>query len=128
MFLLTLIGCSSGMTLTNFQTGDVLKGEFNQWDRTVKVIMPNGEVLSGKYSDVNNSSMTFGTAVGVSGTTTGTLIGTGISVGGSGNAYALLKSETSKLMVEIVVSNNDLTGHGFGEAKTNDGRVFKVQY
>jgi hypothetical protein len=131
ILMLTFIlfmGCSAGMTLTNFQSGEVLKGKFNQWDRSVTVEMPNGEILSGKYSDVNNSSMTFGSAFAYSGSSSATVFGTGYTVGGSGNAYALISSKTSKLLMEIIVSNNDLSGHGFGDARTNDGRSFKVQY
>jgi hypothetical protein len=48
--------------------------------------------------------------------------------GGEAKAHAFLKSNKSNLMMEIIVSYSDASGHGFGEAQTNDGRRFKVQF
>ena len=51
-----------------------------------------------------------------------------VSSGGVAYAYALLHSNTGKLMMEIIVQYSQWNGHGFGEARTNDGRRFKVQF
>ena len=61
--------------------------------------MPDGEVLFGKYSAISNTTPVFQTGFGV-----------------------------STLMMEIIVSYSEWTGHGYGEATTNDGRKYKVQF
>ena len=95
-----LAGCAGGLKLTHFQTGQVLHGEYSQISRGITVTMPDGEVLKGQYSAVQDAA---------SNITTG---------------YALLTSETSGLMMEIIIKYG---GHIFGIAKTNDGRTYRVQ-
>lgn len=127
--LLFLSGCVHKMQIVNFETGTVLDAKYNEANRMVTVIMPDGEVLTGQYSAVSNASFsignTFGSYSGVSST-----ISTSYAVtsGGASNAYALLRSNVSKLMMEVIVQYSEWNGHGFGEARTNDGRRFKVQF
>ena len=128
MLSFLVAGCVHKIEITHFQTGQVLQGKYNEINRMVTVIMPDGEILKGKYSAVSNASFTFGTATAYSGVATATCFGYGISSGGQGQVYALLKSETSGLMMEIIAIYSDWSGHGFGEAKTNDGRAYKVQF
>ena len=92
------------LTLTHFATGEVLTGVANLITREVTVTMPSGEVLRGKYTTVEQNDA-----------------GTNIT------ASALLKSDTSKLMLELKLTGNEF-GSGFGEAETNDGRKYKVQF
>ena len=125
MLAILLLGCVRNIELTHFQTGQVLQGKYNQINRTVTVVMPDGEILKGKYSAVANASFTFRVAPAYSSTVTATSPSYRISSGGGGQAYALLKSETSSLMMEIIVK---YSYHGFGEARTNDGRTYKVQF
>ena len=127
-----LCGCHN-LTLTNFQTGEVLKGRASEVGRNVRVTMPNGEVLEGKYSAVDNGSVgfSFGSATAFSGVHSATAFGSGTTITkGSGVAYAMLKSTTpgSPTMMELIVQYGALSGHGFGEARTNDGRTYKVQF
>lgn len=119
-----LIGCAHPVTLTNFNTGETLNGEFNTGTREITVTLRNGELLSGKYSAASNSSVTFGTVFAGSGGFAG---GTAINSGGASQAYAILKSQSSSLMMEVIVTYGT-NNNGFGEARTNDGRVYKVQF
>ena len=50
------------------------------------------------------------------------------TVGGQGKAHAILYSTkpNSKLTLEIIVIYNVVGGGGYGDAKTNDGRTYKV--
>ena len=127
LFFLPLffIGCIHQIQLTNFETGEILPGQYNEIEKTVTVTMPNGEVLKGKYSSVSNASFSYGS---VTSWTPVYSHGTvwGYSASSRGQAYALLRSNISRLMMEIIVvfSGN----HGFGEARTNDGRRFRVQF
>jgi hypothetical protein len=52
------------------------------------------------------------------------------TIGGTGRAYALISSTKpgSKLMMEVIVSYGVLSGHGWGEARTNDGRKYRVTF
>jgi hypothetical protein len=134
VFLFT--GCSHKMSFTNFESGTQFEGKYQKIGKSIEVKMPNGEVLKGTYSNVDNSSMSFGnsftTGRAYSGTTTAfgsaSSFGTGYSIGGAGKAYALLKSTTSNLMMELIVDYSVWDGSGFGEARTNDGQRFRVQF
>ena len=128
LFLVFFVGCAHKITFTNFQSGEILNGEYNTVDKSIKVAMPNGEILIGKYSAVSGSSMIIGNSFATSGGATATGFGTGLAVGGNARAYAILSSQISSLMMEVLVSYSEWTGNGFGEAKTNDGRIYKVQF
>lgn len=143
IFALVLAGCMTrSATLVDFQTGQVIKGKFTDSPATggtVEIAMPNGEVLTGRYSavrDVDQLSFTSATMTGTAsyGAQTAFMSGSGFgttrTVGGRGNAYALLTSTTpgSSLVMEVIVTYGVLDGHGFGEARTNDGRMYKVQF
>jgi hypothetical protein len=75
----------------------------NTVTRDVTVTMPNGEILAGKFTEQENSTSR------------------------SGKAYALLKSATSNLLLEITVSYNEY-GNGFGEARANNGKNYKIEF
>jgi hypothetical protein len=128
---LCLTGCASRqLTLVDFQTGQTLEGVLSQSDRSISVTMPDGEVLHGMFSAVSSASPVYETGIGVSSHHHGgAIFGTGIVLGsGPSKGYALLRSNSSNLMMEINVSYSDWTGHGYGEAVTNDGRKYKVQF
>ncbi len=128
-----LCGCNT-LTLTNFDTGETLKGTAHRMSRNIWVTMPDGEVLKGKFAAVSNSSMAvgFGSATAFGGGTSATAFGnsTSYAVGGSGAVYALLKSTKpgSKLMMEITANFNPMNSHGFGQARTNDGRTYRIMF
>jgi hypothetical protein len=127
LLLAFLSGCVvHDIHFIHFDTGEVLTGEFQEITRDISVTMPNGELLSGKYSAVSNDSFMFGTSFGRVGRTPVFGTSTGVSTGGASSAYALLKSEKSKLMMELIVSYSGT--HGYGEARTNDGREYRVQF
>jgi hypothetical protein len=145
-----LSSCATA-TLTNFETGEVLKGKFTDGMGTggkCKVTMTNGELLEGRYSALRgHESITFGSsnstfnatgsAYSTSGNSvygsaqgTGSTFGSAYTTGGQGVAHAMLKSTTpgSKLMMEIYARYNVVSGGGMGEARTNDGRYYKVDF
>lgn len=134
--LILITGCSHKMTYVDFQNGNVLEGHYVDYVKDIEVTMPNGEVLKGKFSNISNNSFSFGNSFSSGTATNGTTtvfgnansFGTGYSVGGAGKAYALLKSETTNLMMEVVVNYDSWSRSGFGEARTNDGRKYKVQF
>jgi len=137
IFIIIIVsGCSRKALLVDFKSGTTLDATFDEISRSVTVIMPNGEVLTGKFSPVSNATFSFGNAfsnaTAYSGMHAVTAFGStsayGFSSGGISNAYALLRSHTSKLMMEVIVKYSEFNGHGYGEARTNNGRKFKVQF
>jgi hypothetical protein len=50
-----------------------------------------------------------------------------IRSGGTSQAYALLKSTSSNLMMELIINYSEWNGHGFGEGRTNSGQRYKIQ-
>ena len=128
LFVLVFVGCAHKITFTNFESGEILNGEYNTADKSIKVTMPNGEMLIGSYAAISSSSILFGNSFATSGGATATGFGTGIAVGGNSKAYAILSSQKSSLMMELLVSYSEWNGHGFGEAKTYDGKIYKVQF
>ena len=126
---LFLAGCAArSITLVDFQTGQTIEGQLNNTDRSVTVTMPDGEILYGKYSDISGSTTVFGTGFGVSSHSHGAIFSTSVAGGGASRIYALLRSNSSNLMMELALSYSEWTGHGYGEGITNDGRNYKVQF
>ncbi|MDR1285765.1 MAG: hypothetical protein LBJ88_06165 [Campylobacteraceae bacterium] len=137
MIVLFLGGCASkhDVMLIGFNSEDVLKSVFDEKTQTVTVTMPDGEVLSGNYSSLDSEepmyfSNTFGYSSGSRYRSGGTFggIGIGLNFGYESTKYALLTSQTSPLKMEILVTIKNWSKNGFGEAKTNDGRVYKIQF
>ncbi|MDR2342545.1 MAG: hypothetical protein LBD84_05870 [Campylobacteraceae bacterium] len=132
-------GCASkhDVTLIGFNSEEILKSVFDETNQTVIVTMPNGEVLSGNYSSLESEEpVYFSNAFGF-GYSSGSRyhgggsfgsIGIGLNFGYESKKYALLTSETSPLKMEIFVTIRSWSKNGFGEAKTNDGRVYKIQF
>lgn len=129
--ILVLGGCTYPVELTNFDTGETLEGGFNTSSREVWVLMPDGTKLTGKYSSVSGDSVGFSfgsaTAFGSSGTATATGSSWGMGFSDNYTGYALLKSADSNLMMEVIVKAG-MDNHGWGEARTNDGRTYKVTF
>lgn len=133
--LLILTGCAGQhqISLVDFNSDEILTGIFDERDDSVIVTMPNGEVLKGNYSSISNdNAITFGNSFGYSsgryrsGGFGG--IGLGFNFGADSTKYALLTSEISELKMEIIMTIRSWSKDGFGEAKTNDGRVYKIQF
>ena len=137
--LLLLSGCATpGVTFVEFETGEVLNGKFisrTDTDGTVEVTMPDGEILNGPYSfvlgkdPIQFSSATMAATENVPDSGIGAQRTNRSRTGGQAKAYALLASTIpdSNLVMDVIVIINVAGGHGVGEARTNDGRVYKVK-
>jgi len=126
LMVLLAVGCAYNVELINFETGEILHGGFNVATHEVWVNMADGTRLTGKYVEMRNDSISFGTSFGsvFAGTTFGSFssFGTGYSLGSTSIGYAILRNPNTKLMMEILVRAN-LDNTGMGEARTNDGRL-----
>jgi hypothetical protein len=124
-----MAGCSYKVQLIDFDKGETLQGGFNTCTRAVWVFMPDGSRLSGKYVEIRDDKISFGSGTGsvFAGASFGAFstFGSSFSLGSTSIGYAILKHPDSKLMMEVLVKANwDNTG--MGEARTNDGRHYKV--
>jgi hypothetical protein len=135
--LFLLAGCTlkHDIALVGFNTDGILQGIFDENDQVVTVTMEDGEILKGKYSSFDDDgAVTFGNTIGYSSggryRNSGSFggIGMGINFSSESRKYALLTSETSPLKMEIVIMLRSWTKNGMGEAKTNDGRIYKIQF
>jgi hypothetical protein len=130
---LLLCGCRT-VTLTSFDTGEQVRVRAHSIGHKIWAHMPDGEVLEGHFASVTSGSVgfSFGSATAYGGGQTATAFGNGTSynIGGSGEVYALLKSTKpgSQLMLEMIATFSPLNGTGFGQARTNDGRTYKLVF
>jgi small nuclear ribonucleoprotein (snRNP)-like protein len=137
MALLIFGGCASkhDVILVGFNSEEILKSVFDETTETVTVIMPDGEVLNGKYNSLDNEeAVYFSNAFGYSsgsryyrGGSFGS-VGIGLNFGYKSTKYALLTSQTSPLKMEILITIKSWSKNGFGEAKTNNGKIYKIQF
>ena len=153
LLIISLTSCSVTKTamLVNLESGERISAIFKDSSSTggtCQATMPNGEILTGKYVGVRGTDViTFGSFNGsveantdytindnnqdvLNAKTSGNYSATGAArtVGGQGKAYAILYSTNpnSKLTLEIIAIYNVLSGGGYGDAKTNDGRTYKI--
>jgi uncharacterized protein YceK len=130
LVLVLLNGCASiprKTTFINTKTGEVCYGGFNLWKRTGWVTLPDGTKLTGKTFGAKNADYT---SLNFNGTNTesGSFSGSGSSFSAvaEGEGFALLRSDDGKELMEIHVMSNRSATAGYGEAKMNDGREFRV--
>lgn len=128
-----LCGCRS-ITLTSFSSGEEIHLRSHSLSRKIWATMPDGEVLEGKFATVSNDSIgfSFGSATAISGGQVATAFGNGTTynMAGAATVYALLKSTKpgSKLMLEVFANFSQMSGHGYGNGRTNDGRDYKLVF
>lgn len=133
-------------TLVDMTNGEKIRAKFTDSNATggkCEVQMPDGELLKGRYTGIRGTDeISYSNSVGnieiatedsvnsFNSNTNGTfsVAGSTRTVGGQGKAYAILTSTKpgSTLVMEIIAIYNVIGGGGFGDAKTNDGRVYKV--
>jgi hypothetical protein len=90
---------------------------------TITLPLPNGEILTGRYS------ISFGGAVGVGSAygSGGFASGSAVAIGNSGNGAADMigpKGTTA----HCDLANNNLTGHGNGACQLSSGALYRMQY
>jgi hypothetical protein len=151
-FLFIFFGCevTKQAILIDAKNGTKIIAKFTDSNATggkCEVVMPDGEILVGQYQGIRGTDViSFSNSVGninantnyrsntslntINANTQGTysMAGSQRTVGGQGKAYAILTSTKpgSTLVMEIIAIYNVIGGGGFGDAKTNDGRVYKV--
>lgn len=96
----------------------------------VKVTMPDGEVLVGRYSVNVGGSMSFGSIYG-------SVYGAGGYVGASGytqstnmavSSPGVVDASGPKTTMQCEVMNNNMTGHGNGACRLDNGALYRIQY
>jgi len=146
--IIFLSACDYDVELIDFESGETLKGGFNINSRLTWVELKDGTRLEGKYVEIrNNDSFSFGNSTGtLTGSTTGSIFSgskfgtfnslstsslntfsTSTTIGNTSIGYAILRNPDTKVMMEVVVIAN-LDNSGMGEARTNDGKTYKVMF
>ena len=114
-------GCVCKIELKNSERGQVLHGKFNEANNQVSVTMPDGDIREGIIYTPGHAAFSFGS--GIEKGDSSSLI-----TRGKNRAYALLTSENSHLMMEMIVTDSVWTLPGSGEARLNDGRTYQVHF
>ena len=119
--LIFLISCTHQIKFVHFDNGTTINGTYNTLIKSVKVTLPSGDILEGQYVPLENVSIGMGSLFYGS----SMLSSWSMGAGGSANGYALL-TDGKGIVMEIIFQYSQWTGHGFGEARTNKGAVYKV--
>jgi len=128
LIILPLTSCTQSIKFVNFKKGTVIHGEANTITKNVTVNMPNGEILEGKYTELCGGTTSLGSSFVIFDNNVINSLKTQSKRSNTCFDYVLLHSNQSNLMMELVGYSDYLSGHGYGKAKTNDGRNFKVQF
>ncbi len=124
--VILLSGCAHQIKFVEFSTGIYVYGTIDKSNRTIKVTLPNGEALEGKYTKNSGAKFSIGATVGKGRSSSIWGVSPRLGIGGKKQIYSIITSHSSKLIMEIIADVSWPSGSGFGEARTNDGRVFKV--
>jgi len=139
LLIISISACATReATFVEFTSGEVLKGKFADNGDTngkIKVVMPNGETLKGRYLDIpNHVKIAFTRATTKESANRPPKTSPSFSSEQTGDnqrtVYALLTStrSDSKTVMEIIATYRLLDGGGVGEARTNDGRNYNILF
>jgi len=132
IFILTgflLTGCSAHLKLKNLDSGRSLKGLYDTVYSEVTVTMPGGDILKGKYRSITENSFPSPKDYKQPDPPPKSGFGSGVPHGIRADVYALLKSKKTDLMMEVFLGYDSFKGgDGFGFARTNDKRSYKIKY
>ncbi|MBA4369489.1 MAG: hypothetical protein C0403_17825 [Desulfobacterium sp.] len=122
-------GCSSHLKLISLDSGNTLEGRYDSVYTEITVTMPNGEILTGKYRSAKDTPFPSSEDYEQTDPPPKSGFGSGIPHGIRADVYALLKSEKTDLMMEVFLGYDSFKGgDGFGFARTNDKRSYKIKY
>ncbi len=124
-----ITGCTSHLKLINLDSGKTLEGRYDSIYSEVTVTMPNGDILKGKYRPAKDTPFPSREEYEQTDPPPKSGFGSGIPHGIRADVYALLKSEKTDLMMEVFLGYDSFKGgDGFGFARTNDKRSYKIKY
>jgi len=118
-------GCTHRLKITELDTGKTLQGVYDVTHKTITVTMPDGEVLEGKYRPAGKNPYP-GVRTPENAPKTG--FGSGVPSGIKADDYAVLQSDKTELMMEVFLYFDSFSEKGYGFARTNDGRRYKISY
>jgi len=122
-------GCSSHLKLIHLDSGNTLEGRYDTVYNEITVTMQNGEILTGKYRPAKENPFPSSEDYKQKDPLPKSGFGSGIPHGIRADVYALLKSEKTDLMMEVFLGYDSFKGgDGFGFARTNDKRTYKITY
>ncbi len=124
VFILVIMttACTHKFKLHDSSDGLTLTGTYNTATNNVNVVIRSGEKLEGKYVSYANTAITHNSLF--YGTEVVTKYRVAVS-GGASVGYAVLLGDRGTVM-EIIYQFDKVTGHGFGTAKSNDGKEYRV--
>ena len=119
---LACVACTREVRLLDLSDGELLTGSTTLWNQSVMITLPSGEVVEGGFSPLSN--VRIGEDSLFHQVNLGAMFGGQVSGRFHGYAYLTGKEGT---IVEIVFAS-DWTSRGFGFARTNLGREYRVSF
>ena len=136
--LLSLTGCASTVTLypTNpsAQGGGALKATMHETEMgagPIRVAMPGGEVLAGRYRIDPGMSLGYGNVCATAFGACHRPFSNGLGMFGSVDARSLATADLTGpggTTMHCEVLNNSHTGHGEGTCRTSAGATYQIRY
>ena len=129
MLAFFLAGCSHNLTLKNLKSQRTLKGRYDTAYSEITVTMPGGDILKGKYRPATDHPFPTEKQYNLPDPPPKSGFGSGLPHGLRADVYAFLNSEKTDLMMEVFLGYDSFKGgDGFGFARTNDKRTYKIKY
>lgn len=124
-----MTACTSHLKLQNLDSGRTLKGRYDTVYKEITVVMPDGDILTGKYRPVTDNPYPSEKEFKLPDPPPKSGFGSGVPHGIRADVYALLRSKKTDLMMEVFLGYDSFKGgDGYGFARTNDKRSYKVTY
>lgn len=124
-------GCTNSRHAEGYEwaSGKKIDVFLNTGQKTIRLYLDDGELIEGSYTYDSNAQFSFGTGVVFGGGGIAGGVFPSLGIDGKTKIYSMLRSKNKPaLMIEIVADYNRFDGTGQGEARTNDGRSFKLVF
>lgn len=134
-FCLLLAGLQPGCSSTRhaegqeWVTGKKIDVFLDTGAKRIRLYLDDGELLQGDYVYDPDAAFTLGAGMNFGGGGIPGGVFPKLGIDGKTKVYALLRSAAKPgLLVEIVADYNKYDGSGQGEARTSEGRTFKLRF
>ncbi len=122
--------CAATAHLYNLTSGNVLSLHYSRWgSRTLWLILPSGEKLTGEFSAVVDGSVAwgsiYGSVYGTRGSASYNSNGTVVGRRGKSEGAAILVGPSEMIECEFVAG---LGGHGVGACQDRAGNKYKLMF
>jgi hypothetical protein len=122
LLALPLAACARTIELVDLQTGSTLAGTHSLWTRSMTVVLPTGDTVTGTYTRLTTTEIGPGSLF--FGANAGELLGRHET----GRVYGHARLESGRGAVMEIIFASDWLGHGHGIARTGLKEEYRVTF